>query len=194
MNNRKRKEDEKYQINILQDLFGHITYLPSIGKAKKYLIGGKIYTQKQLKKECYNLQNLEHINVIDKIQDLDCYSEDNGWHFPITLKYQKIDGGAQNLAVENIIQIMKQAVKIDSIDKTCLIVYIGGSFYTKLRQDFRNASLFNIFNKKFNIYDYLSIIQKELNIKCKILCDNNLHKNKTSLYNYCIEGIYENVN
>ena len=165
-NDRKRCEDEKYQINILENLFGNITRL---SPRAKNILDGKIYTREELKNNSSILHELGIINGSDRIPDLDCESYDNDWHFPMTLKYQIGDGGAQSLAVDNVISTMKQATKKNSSDKTCLIVYVGGNHYTKLRGKYRNSFLYeNELSKKFNIYQFLSAVSKDLNIKCKI--------------------------
>jgi hypothetical protein len=195
MNNHRCREDQKCQINILENTFGNIIPISLVGTGKKFLLYGKIYTKDELIKNNNFLQELEIINIFDRIPDLDCESYDNGWYFPITLKYQKISGGSQNLSVEDIILTMKQAPQINPIKpivKTCLIVYAAGDFYTKLRFRYKNSELYkDEFPRKFNIRQYLEVVAKHLNIKCKILCDDNYPKDKASLYDICIKGIYE---
>lgn len=190
---RRNCEDEKLQIKNLDSIFGNINKLSSTGINKKFLCGGNILNKEELEFFIDVLYEGKHIcNITDKVPDIDCESYDNNWYFPMTLKCQNINGGSQTMSFDDIVCTMKQAPKIDSIDKVCLIVYASGDFYVKNRKKFRCAKLlYPNLDDNFSLVDILNILKDDLKIKCKILHDNNFPIEKSSLYDFCIKGVYE---
>jgi len=192
MNDRRRSEDEFFQINTLNRIFGNIIPLPRNGNRKEFLLCGEICDKEAYKQKCSILEELgQDILIPSKPSDLDCKCNDNGWLFPMTLKFQKVDGGSQNLSYLDVITTMQQAPKTNSSDKTCLVVYVGGNYYIKKRRSFSDSFRYDELPERFTIYDFLLIKAKQFNVKCKILCDNNLPKDKASLYDICVKGNYE---
>lgn len=161
MEPRRQSVDENNQFVKLNKAFKNVEQLC---KGSMFLDQGKFY---------------DHIPPVVDPADLDGRIKDDVHKAGISCKHNIGNGGAQNYAFRDLVSLINEAPKNDTND--WLILFVDGSFWTKLRKRFLNYQIkYDLSTTK----KLLTQIAEDKKVNVMVLSTNDLPKEQVDFFAY----------